>query len=83
VTDKSLEGKALKEFRNEEFAGQLQVVRMERGGVPIPVGADTQLQRFDVLFVAGLRSAVEKVAARLGKVARPSTGTDLLTLSVA
>jgi putative transport protein len=82
VTDKSLEGKALKEFRHEEFAGQIQLLRMERGGVPIPVGADTQLQRFDVLFVAGLRSAVEKVAARLGKVARPGTGTDLLTLSV-
>ena len=82
VTDKSVEGKALKEFRHEDFAGQLQVIRMERGGVPIPVGAETTLQRFDVLFVAGLRSAVEKVAARLGKVARPSTGTDLLTLSV-
>ncbi len=82
VTDKSLEGRALKEFRHEEFAGQLQVLRMERGGVPIPLGADTQLHRFDVLFVAGLKSAVEEVAARLGKVARPSTGTDLLTLSV-
>jgi len=82
VTDKSVEGKALKEFRHEEFAGQMQLIRMERGGVPIPLGADTQLQRFDVLFVAGLKSAVEKVAARLGKVARPSTGTDLLTLSV-
>jgi putative transport protein len=82
VTDKSLEGHALKEFRHEEFAGQIQLLRMERGGVPIPMGADTQLQRFDVLFVAGLRNAVEKVAARLGKVARPSTGTDLLTLSV-
>jgi putative transport protein len=82
VTDKSVEGKALKEFRHEEFAGQMQLLRMERGGVPIPLGADTQLQRFDVLFVAGLKSAVEKVAARLGKVARPSTGTDLLTLSV-
>jgi putative transport protein len=82
VTDKSLEGHALKEFRHEEFAGQIQLLRMERGGVPIPMGADTQLKRFDVLFVAGLRSAVEKVAARLGKVARPSTGTDLLTLSV-
>ncbi len=82
VTDKSLEGRALKEFRHEEFAGQIQLLRMERGGVPIPMGADTQLQRFDVLFVAGLRSAVEKAAARLGKVARPSTGTDLLTLSV-
>jgi putative transport protein len=81
VIDKSVEGRALKEFRHEEFAGQLQLLRMERGGVPIPLGADTQLQRLDVLFVAGLKSAVEKLAARLGKVARPSTGTDLLTLS--
>ena len=82
VTEKSMEGKVLKEFRNEEFAGQIQLLRMERGGVPIPVGADTELQRFDVLFVAGLKSAVEKVGAVLGKVARPSTGTDLLTLSM-
>ncbi len=82
VTDKSLEGKALKEFRHEDFAGQLQVLRLERGGVPIPLGADTQLQRFDVLFVAGLKSAVAKLAALAGRVARPSTATDLLTLSV-
>ncbi|MGH7795071.1 MAG: aspartate:alanine exchanger family transporter [Candidatus Binatia bacterium] len=82
VTEKSVEGRALKEFRHEDFAGQLQVLRLERGGVPIPVGADTTLQRLDVLFVAGLKSAVEKVAAVLGKVARPSTATDLLTLSV-
>ena len=82
VTEKSVEGRALKEFRHEDFAGQLQVIRLERGGVPIPVGADTTLQRLDVLFVAGLKSAVEKVAAALGKVARPSTATDLLTLSV-
>lgn len=82
VTNKALDGKVLKEFRHEDFAGQLQVVRLERGGVPIPVGADTQLQRFDVLFVAGLKSAVNKLAAMAGKVARPSTATDLLTLSV-
>jgi putative transport protein len=82
VTQKGVVGKALKEFRQEDFAGQMQVVRMERGGVPFPVGAETKLQRFDVIFVAGLKSAVEKVAAVLGRVARPSTGTDLLTLSV-
>jgi putative transport protein len=82
VTDKSVEGKALKEFRQEDFAGQLQVLKLERGGVPIPVGADTTLQRFDVLSVAGLRGAVDKVAERLGRVARPSTATDLLTLSI-
>jgi len=82
VTEKGVVGKALKEFRQEDFAGQMQVVRMERGGVPFPVGAETKLQRFDVIFVAGLKSAVEKVGAVLGRVARPSTGTDLLTLSV-
>ena len=82
VTEKSMEGKVLKEFRNEEFAGQIQLLRIERGGVPIPLGADTELKRFDVLFVAGLKSAVEKIAAVLGKVARPSTATDLLTLSI-
>ena len=75
-------GKALKEFQQEDFAGQMQVVRMERGGVPFPVGAETELQRFDVIFVAGLKSAVEKAGAILGRIARPSTGTDLLTLSV-
>ena len=81
VTNKSVAGKALKEFRNEDFAGQLQLVRIERGGEPLPFGADTTLQRFDVLFVAGLKSAVNKLGERVGKIARPSTGTDLLTLS--
>ncbi len=82
VTNKALEGKALKEFRNEDFAGQLQLLKIERGGAPIPLGADTQLQRFDVLFVAGLKSAVNKLAGLAGKIARPSTATDLLTLSL-
>jgi putative transport protein len=82
VTEKGVVGKELKEFGQEDFAGQLQVVRMERGGVPFPVGAETKLQRLDLISVAGLRSAVEKAAAVFGKVARPSTATDLLTLSV-
>jgi putative transport protein len=82
VTNKSVEGRELKEFRHEEFAGQLQLVKMERGGVPLPLGLDTKLQRLDVMYVVGLRSAVEKLASGLGKIARPSTGTDLLTLSV-
>ena len=38
VTEKGVVGKALKEFRQEDFAGQIQVVRMERGGVPFPWG---------------------------------------------
>jgi putative transport protein len=81
VLNKSVEGRALIEFRHEDFAGQLQLVRLERGGEPVPLGTDTRLQRFDVLFVTGIKDAVDKVATLFGKVARPSTATDLLTLS--
>ena len=82
VTNKAMEGKELREFRNAEFAGQLGLQRIERGGVPIPIGLNLKLQRFDVLFVAGLKSGVENLAAMMGKIARPSTVTDLLTLSL-
>jgi putative transport protein len=82
VLNKEVVDHEFKEFRGEEFAGQLQVNRIERSGESIPFGADTKIQRFDVIFVTGLKSAVDKVAAKLGKIARPSTSTDLLTLSV-
>ena len=65
VTNKSVEGRELKEFRHEEFAGQLQVVKMERGRRAAPRwDLDTKLQRLDVLYVVGLKSAVEKLATR-------------------
>jgi putative transport protein len=82
VTNKEMEGKELKEFRSADFAGQIGLHHIERGGVTIPMGLNTKLQRFDVLFVGGIKSSVDKVAALMGKVARPSTSTDLLTLSV-
>ena len=82
VTNKAMEGKELKDFRTAEFAGQIGLRSIERGGVPIPLGLNLKLQRFDVLFVAGLKSGVDKLAETMGRIARPSTATDLLTLSV-
>jgi putative transport protein len=82
VTNKAMDGKELKEFRTAEFAGQLGLRQIERGGVSIPFGLNTKLQRFDVLYVSGVKSAVDKLAELMGKVARPSTSTDLLTLSL-
>jgi len=52
---------------------------MERVGAPFPIGLETRLQRLDVLHFVGLRSAIDKATAILGKVARPSTATDLLS----
>jgi putative transport protein len=82
VTNKDAVGKALKEFRHSEIAGQIQLGRIDRGGAPIPIGLETKLQRMDVLTVAGLKGAVQKAGDMLGRIARPSTATDLLTLSV-
>lgn len=82
VTHGDAVGRALKDFKASPIAGQVQLVAMERGGSPLPIGLETRLQRFDVLYLVGLRSAIDKAVALLGKVARPSTATDLLTLSI-
>ncbi len=81
MLEKEADGKVLKSFAKEDFAGQLQINRIERAGEPIPLGSETTLKRFDVVYVAGLRGTIDKVAAKLGQIARPSTSTDLLTLS--
>jgi putative transport protein len=82
VTNKDVVGRELVSFRNEPFAGQLQIGKYERGGVPFPAGLKTQLQRLDIISVVGLKSAVQELADKFGRIARPSTATDLLTLSV-
>jgi putative transport protein len=82
VTNKENVDKPLASFRNTEIAGQLQVVRLERGGVPLPLSPDIALQRMDIVTVVGPKEAVAKAGAMFGRIARPSTATDLLTLSV-
>jgi putative transport protein len=81
VTNKDVIGRELETFRNSPIAGQVQLVTMERGGVPFPAGLKTKLQRMDILTVAGLKGAVDEAGRMLGRIARPSTSTDLLTLS--
>ena len=81
VTQKEVIGRELVSFRAEPFAGQLQIVKYERGGVPLPVGLKTRLQRMDIVSVVGLSGAVQEVASLFGRIARPSTATDLLTLA--
>jgi len=82
VTNKEMVGKELKELRNTPLAGQVALHHIERGGVTIPMGLNTTLERFDVLFVGGAKSSIDKAGEILGKIARPSTSTDLLTLAL-
>jgi putative transport protein len=82
VTHKEFAGRTLGDFRTQPMAGQLALHHIERGGVPIPLGLNTMIERFDVLFVAGFKSAIDQLSAMAGKIARPSTSTDLLTLAI-
>ena len=82
VTNKSAVGRELVSFRDSAISGHVQLVKLERSGVPFPAGLKTKLQRMDVLTVVGLKDAVQEAANLLGRIARPSTATDLLTLSV-
>jgi putative transport protein len=82
VTNKDYVGKPLSDLNITDLAGQIQLTRIERGGVPIPFGPETKIQRFDVAFVTGLKTAISKIADMVGSIARPSTSTDLLTLAV-
>jgi putative transport protein len=82
VTNKAAVGRELVSFRDSPIAGQVQLIKLERSGVPFPAGLKTKLQRMDVLTVAGLKGAVQEAGDLLGRIARPSTATDLLTLSI-
>lgn len=82
VTNKELIKKTREEWRPLPGVDDIQVVGLERGGVPIPIGDQTRLQTMDIVTVVGLKDAVGKVGAAFGRVIRPSTATDLLTLSV-
>jgi putative transport protein len=82
VLNKDLVGKELGEFRSSPLAGHIALHHIERAGQTIPMGLNTKLERFDVLFVGGIKSAVDKAGELFGRIARPSTATDLLTLSL-
>lgn len=82
VTNKEILKKTREEWRALPGADQIQVVGLERGGVPIPIGKNTKLQRMDLVSVVGLKGAVTKIGEAFGRVVRPSAATDLLTLSL-
>jgi len=81
VTNKEVVGRTFESFREQAVAGQLQITKVERGGVPFPAGLKTELQRMDIISVVGLKSAVNELGEMWGRIARANSSTDLLTLA--
>ncbi len=59
------------------------VRKIVRAGEELPLGTNVVLERGDVLTLIGAKRHVDRVAARLGSVRRPSNATDLLPLCLA
>jgi len=59
------------------------VKEVSRGGQDLPIGARLVLERGDMLRLVGAKRHVERVAARLGPTAWPSTATDMAVLGLA
>jgi putative transport protein len=72
----------LSELKSHDVANDVQLTKMERGGVPYPISPTTELQKRDILTFVGVKAAIERIGERMGQVVYPSTSTDLFTLSV-
>jgi putative transport protein len=55
---------------------------MFRGGNELPKGADVVVRRGDVLRVTGAKWRIKNLEEHVGRVVRPSVGTDIVTLAL-
>jgi putative transport protein len=84
VTNRDFAGKTLAQLRTDaDVVRGVFLESMRRGGQQIPVAPGTVLERGDLLTIHGLEPAVNRVAAMLGTVSKPSLNTDFVALGLA
>jgi putative transport protein len=85
ITNKELVGKTLKEVLDSPFGAKGRGVflrKIVRGGIEIPYGPKTQLDRGDVLTLQGAKREVEAAANAIGYADRVTEKTDVLFLGL-
>lgn len=84
VTGKRLAGRTLQEIAETVDETRSIFLRgIRRNSRPIPIGANTVIERGDTLQVTGTEQAVEAVAEVAGRVLSPIQESDLATLGLA
>ena len=78
LTKKMVDGVTVDQLRAKPFMYGIMIKNIKRGGVNIPVLAQTELQAGDVLTINGLAREVNAAAPQLGYVDRPTNQTDLI-----
>jgi putative transport protein len=80
VTNKTVNGRTLRELADLPFARGVYLRRITRNMVEIPVLPDMEVLRGDILTLAGSTRHVETAVAALGYADRPLEATDLMTV---
>jgi len=80
ITSKEANGKKLIDLAKDEATRGIYVTRIRRGsmGVDIPVFAQTELHRGDIVSITGTRKHTEHAAERFGYADRPTSVTDMV-----
>lgn len=80
VTSKEVDGRTLLDLSQDEFARGVYLQRITRGAtsVDIPILAQTQIQRGDILKISGGKSHVARVEKAIGYVDRATVATDMI-----
>ncbi len=82
VASKNVIGTTVADFRTSKNTHGVIIGSIKRGGVAIPVLADTRLERGDVLTISGPTADVNATAAYIGYADKPTTASDMVFIGL-
>jgi len=85
VTNKKIVGQTVQELEQYElgrYGRSLFLMRVTRGGEPIPATPDLKIEHWDVLTIRGARKCVDDLAKSIGEADRPTSKSDIAFMGV-
>ncbi len=82
VASKRVVGTTVDDFRKNPGSHGVIISSIKRGGVDIPVLAQTRLERGDVLTLNGPAAAVNAAGAYIGYADKPTTASDMVFIGL-
>jgi putative transport protein len=83
VSSKQVVGRTMEDLARDDTARSVFLRKLTRGGLDIPIGTQTVIERGDVVTLVGPEDAVERGAKIFGQTIRPSDVTDFVVVGLA
>lgn len=83
VAGREIVGRSVAELAQSPMARGVFLRRIMRGGLEVPIGPETRLERGDIITLIGTEKNVEAAAAHAGAAIRQTDATDYVTLGLA